>query len=170
MSRHDESDSTARIDSGDLRESLINIACMALARSTDPEIVRLHRIAMNESAQFPELAVSGETTRWSPRLRAVMDLLQRHVDAGDIEIDEDEIELAAEHFLALVEALPSRLAEFGVLRSKGQSERHLQYAVKLFLRAFAPAGHKARRSTTADHGAPAGSIFRTRRTSVSRTT
>jgi AcrR family transcriptional regulator len=170
MSRHDESDSTTRIDSGDLRESLVSIARMALARSTDPEIVRLQRIAMNESARFPEFAVSGETMRWSPRLRAVMDLLQRHVNAGEIEIDEEEIELAAEHFLALVEALPSRLAEFGVFRSKRQAERHLQYAVKLFLRAVAPVGYKARRSTTADHGAPAGSMSRTRRTRVSRTT
>jgi TetR/AcrR family transcriptional repressor of mexJK operon len=139
MSRHDPSDTLAWTDSGDLHESLIDIARKALAWSTDPQVVRLQRIAMNESARFPEFAVSGETMLWSPRLRALMELLQRHIDRGEIEIDDDELELAAEHFLALVEALPSRLAEFGVFRSSRQAERHLQYAVRLFLRAVAPA-------------------------------
>lgn len=139
MSRHDPGDSLAWIDSGDLRESLLDIARKALSWSTDPQIVRLQRIAMNESARFPEFAVSGETMLWSRRLRAVMELLQRHIDRGEIEIEDGELELAAEHFLALVEALPSRLAEFGVFRSDRQAERHLQYAVKIFLRAVAPA-------------------------------
>ncbi|MFV8047927.1 TetR/AcrR family transcriptional regulator [Mycobacterium sp. 48b] len=138
MSRHDHHDTMAWIDSGDLRESLTDIAHKALEWSTNPQIVRLQRIAMNESARFPEFAVSGETMRWSPRLRAVMDLLRRHVEIGEIEIDPEELELAAEHFLALVEALPSRLAEFGIFRSDAQAERHLQYAVKLFLRAVTP--------------------------------
>ncbi|MDR3660869.1 MAG: hypothetical protein ACLP4W_21550 [Mycobacterium sp.] len=31
------------------------------ASGTDPQIVRLQRIAMNESARFPEFAISGET-------------------------------------------------------------------------------------------------------------
>lgn len=138
LSRHDPGDTLMWTDSGDLRESLIDIARKALSWSTDPQIVRLQRIAMNESARFPEFAVSGETMLWSARLRALMELLQRHIDRGEIEIEEDELELAAEHFLALVEALPTRLAEFGVFRSDKQAERHLQYAVKLFLRAVTP--------------------------------
>jgi hypothetical protein len=40
-----------------------------------------------------------------------MDVLRRHNEAGDIEIDPDEIELAAEHFLALVEARPNSLGD-----------------------------------------------------------
>jgi TetR/AcrR family transcriptional regulator, mexJK operon transcriptional repressor len=50
----------------------------------------------------------------------------------------DDIELAAEHFLALVEVLPARLAEFGVYRSRRQETRHLQHAVKLFLNGILP--------------------------------
>jgi TetR/AcrR family transcriptional regulator, mexJK operon transcriptional repressor len=142
MSRHDHRGLVASIDREDLRGSLVLIAREALTQATDPHIVRLQRIAMNESARFPEFAVSAETMRWSPRLRAVMDLLQRHVDTGEIEIDDDEVELAAEHFLAMVEALPTRLAEFGVFRSNKQAERHLQYAVKLFLRGVAPTERK----------------------------
>ena len=65
-----------------------------------------------------------------------MELLRRREAAGDIEVD--DIELAAEHFLALVEALPARLADFGVYRSRRQEERHLKHAVNLFLRGILP--------------------------------
>jgi TetR/AcrR family transcriptional regulator, mexJK operon transcriptional repressor len=138
MSRHDNHAGVGSDGGHDLRESLTFIAREALAQSTNPQIMRLQRIAMNESLRFPEFAVSAETMRWSARLRAVMEILERHVEAGEIDIDGDEVELAAEHFLALVEALPWRLAEFGVFRSSKQAERHLQYAVNLFMRAVAP--------------------------------
>ena len=111
MSRHAGIDPVGNADVDDIAASLTTIAREALARSTDPQIVRLQRIAMNESARFPEFAISAETMRWSPRLRAVMDVLRRHNEAGDIEIDPDEIELAAEHFLALVEARPHSLGD-----------------------------------------------------------
>jgi hypothetical protein len=38
----------------------------------------------------------------------------------------------------MVEAVPARMADFGVFRSKKQQERHLQYAVKLFLQGVVP--------------------------------
>jgi TetR/AcrR family transcriptional regulator, mexJK operon transcriptional repressor len=143
MSRHEPVDNVTPIDGDDLRESLTEIARIALARTVDPQMVRLQRIAMNEAARFPEFEISAETMRWSARHRAVTQVLQRHLDAGDIEIDDGEIELAAEHFLAMVEALPARLAEFGIFRSGKQAERHLQYAVKIFLRALAPVSQGA---------------------------
>jgi hypothetical protein len=93
-------------------------------------------MAMNESPRFPEFGVSAETFGWSHRQRQVMELLRRREAAGDIEVD--DIELAAEHFLALVEALPARLADFGVYRSRRQEERHLKHAVNLFLRGILP--------------------------------
>ena len=65
-----------------------------------------------------------------------MELLRRHQDAGTIEVD--DIELAAEHFLALVEVLPARMADFGVYRSRKQENRHLQHAVRLFLNGILP--------------------------------
>jgi TetR/AcrR family transcriptional regulator, mexJK operon transcriptional repressor len=138
MSRHEPVDNVTPIDGDDLRESLTQIARIALARTTDPRMMKLQRIAMNEASRFPEFEISAETMRWSARHRAVTDVLQRHLDAGDIDIDDGELELAAEHFLAMVEALPARLAEFGIFRNTKQSERHLQYAVKIFLRALAP--------------------------------
>jgi TetR/AcrR family transcriptional regulator, mexJK operon transcriptional repressor len=131
-----EQDSSTDIDGDDLESALLAIGRGALKRALDPDVVRLHRIAMNESARFPEFAVSAETFGWSQRHRQVVQLLSRHEATGDIEAD--DIELAAEHFLALVEVMPARLADFGVYRSRKQEERHLKHAVQLFLRGILP--------------------------------
>jgi AcrR family transcriptional regulator len=135
LTRAVENDSGTKIGD-DLAAALTAIGRGAIKRSVDPDTVRLHRIVRNEIGRFPEFAVSAETLGWSRRQRQVMDLLRRHRDAGHIEVD--DIELAAEHFLALVEALPARLADFGVYRSRRQENRHLQYAVKLFLNGILP--------------------------------
>jgi TetR/AcrR family transcriptional regulator, mexJK operon transcriptional repressor len=136
LSRSVEDDSIPDTDDDDLEDALLAIGRGALRRALDPDIVRLHRIAMAESPRFSEFSVSAETFGWSSRHRQVIALLRRHEDAGDIELD--DIELAAEHFLALVEVLPARLADFGVYRSRRQEERHLKHAVRLFLRGILP--------------------------------
>jgi AcrR family transcriptional regulator len=137
LSRSVERDPAPAVgDDDDLEAALHAIGRGALKRALDPDTVRLHRIAMNESPRFPEFALSAETFGWSHRQRQVMDLLRRRQAVGDIEVD--DIELAAEHFLALVEALPARLADFGVYRSRRQEERHLKHAVNLFLRGILP--------------------------------
>jgi TetR/AcrR family transcriptional regulator, mexJK operon transcriptional repressor len=136
LTRSVERDSTADIDGDDLQAALLAIGRGALSRALDPDIVRLHRIAMNESPRFPEFAVSAETFGWSQRHRQVVQLLRHHQATGGIAAD--DIELAAEHFLALVEVLPARLADFGVYRSRRQEERHLKHAVQLFLRGILP--------------------------------
>jgi TetR/AcrR family transcriptional repressor of mexJK operon len=137
LSRSVERDPAPAIgDHDDIEAALLAIGRGAVKRALDPDTVRLHRMAMNESPRFPEFAVSAETFGWSHRQRQVMDLLRRRQAVGDIEVD--DIELAAEHFLALVEALPARLADFGVYRSRRQEEHHLKHAVNLFLRGILP--------------------------------
>jgi len=137
LSRSVEGDSTPDIGDGDdVEAALLAVGRGALKRALDPETVRLHRMAMNESHRFPEFGVSAETFGWSRRQQQVMELLRRHQAAGNVEVD--DIELAAEHFLALVEALPARLADFGVFRSRRQEERHLKHAVNLFLHGILP--------------------------------
>jgi TetR/AcrR family transcriptional regulator, mexJK operon transcriptional repressor len=137
LSRSVERDPVLDIDDdGDTEDALLAIGRGALRRALDPDIVRLHRMAMTASPQFPEFAVSAETFGWSRRHRQVVQLLSRRQAAGDIEVD--DIELAAEHFLALVEVMPARLADFGVFRSRRQEERHLKHAVNLFLRGILP--------------------------------
>jgi TetR/AcrR family transcriptional regulator, mexJK operon transcriptional repressor len=136
LTRAVENDAGTKIDDDDLAAALTAIGRGAIKRSVDPDTVRLHRVVRNEIGRFPEFAVSAETLGWSRRQRQVMELLCRHQDAGNIEVD--DIELVAEHFLALVEALPARLADFGIYRSRKQETRHLQHAVKLFLNGILP--------------------------------
>ena len=132
LTRRTERETTQEVDDGDLRAALIEVGRAGLERAIDPDTVRLKRIAMNESARFPEFAVSAHSMTWSARHRQVMDLLHRHQEAGAIEVD--DLELVAGHFIAMIEHLPARLAECGIYRSAEEEERHLQHAVNLFLR------------------------------------
>lgn len=132
LTRRTERDETPEVEEGDLRAALVEVGRAGLERAIDPDIVRLTRIAMTESARFPEFAVSAHSMTWSPRHRQVMDLLRHHRDVGAIEVD--DLELTAGHFIALVEHLPARLADCGIYRSPEEDERHLQRAVDLFLR------------------------------------
>jgi len=102
-----------------------------LARSLDPDIVRLTRMAIAESARFPDFAASSQAVTWTPRIRQIMDLLRRHEEAGTVVVE--DVELAAEQFFAMVGAMPAWLATYGVHRTPEVEEAHLQHAVKLFL-------------------------------------
>jgi AcrR family transcriptional regulator len=132
LTRRTERDSNDEVYDRDLRASLVAIGRAGIARAIDPDVVRLTRIAMNESARFPEFAISAHSMMWSGRHRQVMDLLRRHQEAGAIEFE--DLELAAGNFIAMIEHLPVRLAECGIYRSAEEEDRHLQHAVNLFLR------------------------------------
>lgn len=136
LTRRTEREPDNGIDDSDLRASLIALGRAGLARAIDPDIVRLTRIAMNASARFPEFAISAHSMTWSARHRQVMDLLRRHQENGNIEVD--DLELAAGNFIAIIEHLPARLADCGIYRSAEKEERHLQHAVNLFLRGILP--------------------------------
>jgi hypothetical protein len=69
---------------------------------------------------------------WSARQWEVMQLLHRHHEAGSIHID--DFEIVAGQFLAMIELVPQRLADFGICRAKDQEERRISHAVNLFLR------------------------------------
>lgn len=135
LARLEADGSVPVVDTGDLESDLLSFARLAVRRATDTDNVRLKRIALIEAGQFSEFAAAADSTMWAARQQALVELLQRHVEGGNIETD--DIELAAEHFLALVESLPSKLADFGVYRSRRQEDRRLRFAVQLFLRGVA---------------------------------
>ncbi|CAM3322371.1 TetR/AcrR family transcriptional regulator [Mycobacterium intermedium] len=136
LARYTDDAAIEDIDEDDIEGTLLKLGRAALERATHPENVRLKRIAFNEAALFPEFKISAESMMWAGRQRAVTEVLRRYADLGVIDVE--DLELAAEHFLAMVEAVPARMADFGVFRSKKQQERHLQYAVRLFLRGVMP--------------------------------
>ncbi|WP_082975189.1 TetR/AcrR family transcriptional regulator [Mycobacterium sp. 1245805.9] len=132
----DGEESIEAIIGDDPEETLLAVARACLARAVRPENVRLKRIALSEAANFPEFNVSSESMMWAGRQRVVTEVLKHYEELGCLDLG--DVELAAEHFLAMVEAVPARMADFGVFRSKKQQERHLQYAVRLFLRGTLP--------------------------------
>jgi TetR/AcrR family transcriptional regulator, mexJK operon transcriptional repressor len=136
IARYTGDEPVEQLHDDDLETALLAVGRASLARATHPQNVRLKRIAFNEATLFPEFNLSAESMMWAGRQRAVTELLRQHHELGNIDVD--DVELAAEHFLALVEAVPARMADFGVFRSKKQQERHLQFAVQLFLRGALP--------------------------------
>lgn len=136
LSRYEDGGIDSVPDDEDMETALHKIGRVALKRAVDPQNVRLTRIAMSESARFPEFAVTADSMMWSGRQRAVVQVLRRGEANGTVKVD--DIELAAEHFLAMVELIPGRLADFGVFRSKRQEDRHLKHALQLFLRGIEP--------------------------------
>lgn len=136
LARFDDRESSPDVADDDLEAALLALGRASLARATNPQNVRLKRVAFNEAAQFPEFQISAESMMWAGRQRAVTELLRQHEKLGHIKVD--DVELAAETFLAMVEAVPARMADFGVFRSPEQQERHLVYAVQLFLRGALP--------------------------------
>jgi AcrR family transcriptional regulator len=136
LSRHETVGSDDIPEQEDISEALLKIGRAALKRATDPANVRLIRIAMNESGRFPEFNVTADSMMWSGRQRALVKVLRRAEAMGAAKID--DVELAAEHFLAMVELVPGRMADFGIYRSKRQEDRHLKSAVELFIRGIEP--------------------------------
>ncbi|MBL7502751.1 TetR/AcrR family transcriptional regulator [Frankia sp. CNm7] len=126
-------------DLDDLEGALAAIGRAALRRALDPSMVKMSRIAIAQADRFPELARmiqnSGTGNWW--RRRLVADLLRRHAERGAIALADDPDRLA-DLFLGLVSGGPARLASFGIVRDPDERERHLQAAVRLFLRAVRP--------------------------------
>ena len=136
LSRLEKRSAGAEPTGNDLAASLTAVGRGAIERVIDPETVQLRRMVMYESARFPEFALNAETMMYSAQVRAIVTVLRRHRDTDRLVID--DVELAAEQFLAMVALMPSRLTDFGIVRAPETEERHLQHAVALFLRAILP--------------------------------
>ena len=115
-----------------LRAALLHIGRATHERATDPEMVGLFRMAMAESPRFPEVALTADEVTRSPLVAPVRELLERHRAAGEIEVD--DVELAAEHFITMVHLTPLTFAAFGFERDPADREVFLQRTVDLFLR------------------------------------
>ena len=123
-----------RPEPDDLEVALRSIAESSVRRAIDPAMVKLGRIAIAHALRFPEIARQAHTTGWSPRHETLIDLLKRHAAKGSIVAEDPEI--LAEHFLAMVSAMPARLASFDIVLSAAEQRRRIEVAVQLFLRSL----------------------------------
>ncbi|MET8654637.1 MULTISPECIES: TetR/AcrR family transcriptional regulator [Nocardia] len=136
LSRLESAETDTEFDGEDLAGALTAIGRAAIARAVDPDSSQLVRIALTESARFPEFGISRESMLWSAQQRAVMAVLREHERRTGARLD--DVELAAEQFIAMVALVPGRMADFGILRAPEEEERHLRHAVTLFLNGILP--------------------------------
>jgi AcrR family transcriptional regulator len=121
-------------DLDDLEGALTTIAEAAWRRAVDPAMIKLGRIAVAQALRFPEIARQTHAAGYSPRHQLLIDLLKRHAAKGSVMAEDPEI--LAEHFLAMVSAMPARLASFGIVQSAPEQRRRIELAVRLFLRSL----------------------------------
>lgn len=136
IARYDDELIPAETEDDDLEAALLAMGRAGLERAVDPENIRLKRMLMNDPNRFPQLSEMSHLMLWSSGHVAVVELLKRHQERGTIRINNADV--AAAQFLVLVEALPARLADFGIFRTKSENERHLRDALALFLDAVRP--------------------------------
>jgi AcrR family transcriptional regulator len=120
-------------DFDDLDGALTAIATDSQRRALDPSMVKLSRIAISQAERFPDIARNAAT---SPRQQLVVDVLKHHVANG--EIVADDVDILAEHFIAMVAGMPARLASMGIVRGPEVQRRRLEVAVQLFVRGLRP--------------------------------
>lgn len=124
------------VPDGDLEPALRGLARQIVARLIEPQAVSLRRLALLEAHRIAELDQVDSAELWSKSLRSVVDLLAAHAGAG--EIVADDLEVAADLFLAMVAGSPTIWADFGVFRSPEDEARHIDRAVSLFLSGILP--------------------------------
>jgi hypothetical protein len=121
-----------RPDPEDLEAALRAIAETSVRRAVDPAMVKLSRIAVAHALRFPEIARQTHAAGWSMRHQMLIELLKHHAAKGSIVADDPE--LMAEHFLAMVSAMPARLASFDIVLTAAEQKRRIDVAMQMFLR------------------------------------
>jgi AcrR family transcriptional regulator len=132
IARHDVHQLPVDTQDADIETALLAMGRIALARAIDPDSIRLRRIVMNDPGRFAEISDMSNVMLWSSGHGAVVEMLSHHVARGTIKLN-TTVEVAAAQFLVLVEALPARMIDFGVVRTKKQHQEHLRDAIALFL-------------------------------------
>jgi AcrR family transcriptional regulator len=136
LTKYHSSELPPEVGEWDLAKGLMEVARSTLARARDPDVARLHRMAIMQAARIPDFSTKAYSTTWSPRVKAVANLLRTHKKAGDVAVD--DVDMAAEHFVAMVGQSTLWLAALGQARPRELEERYTKHAVELFLRAIRP--------------------------------
>jgi AcrR family transcriptional regulator len=118
-------------DLAGLTAILGDIAAASVRRALHPKMVQLTRLAAAYGARFPELTRQSRRSPWR-RYDLLVELLRRLRDEGVLTTDEDP-EILADLFFAMVSGMPARLALFGVVRPPGVQERRTEAAVRFFV-------------------------------------
>lgn len=118
-------------DTGDLEQTLCNLAFLRIDKVATPNGVRLQRILQTESYRFPDLNDFAFERGAKETLIHLARLLKRETKAGRLVIDDPG--RAAGVFMAMVVSTPVRFILAGQPMPREEMESLVAYSVRLFL-------------------------------------
>lgn len=119
------------IATDDLAHTLAAIARLRIANVATPVATKLQRILSAQSYRFPELFNAAFEEGAGPTIGFLKDLFVRYSAQGIIQVTEPQ--RAATAFLSLVVGGPARIIVSGNKLDDAEIERHIHFAVGLFL-------------------------------------
>jgi hypothetical protein len=115
----------------DLRETLTAVARLRIANIATPAATKLQRILSAQAYRFPELFTAAFEEGAGPTVSFLSDLFVRDSRTGEIEVAEPR--RAATAFLSLAAGAPARIIVSGNRLDAREVEKHIRFAVNLFL-------------------------------------
>src|SRR5882724_7210326 len=125
-------DALEAVATDDLEATLAAIARLRIANVATPVATKLQRILSAQSYRFPELFNAAFEQGAGHTISFLTDLFVRYSTRGKIEVTEPE--RAATAFLSLVVGGPARIIVSGNKLNAAETERHIRFAVGLFLK------------------------------------
>lgn len=126
----------AATDTGDLEQTLRNIARLRIDLVASPQGMKLQRIIQTESYRFPEVFTEVYEIGAMPTIRFLAALLRRETEAGRLAIDEPD--RAANVFMSMVVSGPVRIIVAGMPLPAHEIDSRIAFAVRLFLNGARP--------------------------------
>jgi AcrR family transcriptional regulator len=125
-------DALEAVATDDLEETLAAIARLRIANVATPIATKLQRILSAQSYRFPELFNAAFEEGAGPTISFLSDLFERYSTQGELNVTEPR--RAATAFLSLVVGGPARIIVSGNVLEATEIEKHIRFAVGLFLR------------------------------------
>ncbi len=121
----------AATDTGDIAQTLTNIARLRVDQVMTPNGLRLQRIINTESYRFPDIFNSAYELGALPTIRFLASVFERETRAGLLAIAKPE--KAAVVFMSMVVSGPVRIIVSGNTLPDSEIDERIDFAVRLFL-------------------------------------
>ena len=129
-------DALEAVASDDLHETLAAVAHVRIANIARPIVSKLQRILSAQSYRFPELFKIAFEEGAGPTIGFLSELFVRESAQGKINVSEPR--RAATAFLSLAVGGPARIIVSGNKMGTAEIEKHVRFAVDLFLTGVNP--------------------------------
>lgn len=118
-------------DTGDLAQTLTNLAMLRIDLVASPEGLKLQRIIQTESYRFPDIFVETYEIGALPTIRFLAKVLARETAAGTLALDDPLA--AANAFMSLVVTGPVKFILAGLPLPEAEVGSRVAFGVRLFL-------------------------------------